>query len=140
MRLCFTFITAIAVLAAPLPALAQQETRKLIVSERAIAEGMAPFDSRFSRGATESLAQGQRDSFKNGTIIGAVIGAVVMGSAVGALCRALQEPSDPSCWGSGLVGAAMGAGVGALGGLGIDALVTRSPRQSSPEPAPARGR
>jgi fermentation-respiration switch protein FrsA (DUF1100 family) len=79
--------------------------------------------------------QGQRDSLKNGTIIGAVIGAVAMGAGVGALCRALQEPSDPSCWGSGLMGAAIGAGIGALGGLGIDALLARSP--SEPKPAPA---
>ena len=97
MRLFFTFITAITLLAAPVPALAQQDTHKLIISERAIAAGMgntfdSPFDSRFSRVATESLAQGgQRDSFKNGTIIGAVIGAVAMGSAVGALWQDKSE-------------------------------------------------
>jgi hypothetical protein len=118
-----TWLVVLTLVTAPIPAAAQEiPHRKLIISERAIAAGMAA-----NPPAPAQVNRGQRDSLKNGTIIGAVIGAIAMGAGVGALCKALQEPTDPSCWGSGLVGAAMGAGIGALGGLGIDALMTRSP-------------
>ena len=138
--LCTLVVTTL--VTAPVPAMAQQPfdsrfgqvaaesvaqgqepARKLIISDRAIALGMA---------ANAQVNQPQRDSLKNGTIIGAVIGAVGMGIGVGLLCKALQEPSDPSCWQSVGVGAVYGAGIGALGGLGIDALMTRSPRGLSP--------
>ena len=130
--LCTLVVTTL--VTAPVPAMAQDEpARKLIISDRAIALGMASSDSALSRVATDSAAQGgQRDSLKNGTIIGAVIGAVVMGTGVGLLCKALQEPSDPSCWQSVGVGALYGVGIGAVGGLGIDALMTRSPGALSP--------
>ena len=125
------------VLSVATPAIAQQRSLdvpsgKLIISDRAIADGMS------SARSVAPPAQGSRDSLKNGTIVGAVIGAVVMGTGVGLLCKALQEPSDPSCWGSASMGAAMGAGIGALGGLGIDAMLTRSPRALPPSLSPPK--
>ena len=142
--LCTLVVTTL--ITAPVPAMAQQPfdsqfshvaaesvaqgqepVRKLIISERAIALGLAA-----NAPAPAQVNRPQSDSLKNGTIIGAVIGAVGMGIGVGLLCKALQEPSDPSCWTSVGVGALYGVGIGALGGLGIDALMTRSPRAVSP--------
>ena len=59
---------------------------------------------------------------------GAIAGAAVFGGFVTFLCNALQEPSDPSCLGSSLLGIGMGAGIGAAAGAGIDALAQRSPQ------------
>jgi hypothetical protein len=92
---------------------------RLIISARAIEDGMAahaPAQSRQSR-----------DSLKNGTIIGAVIGAVAMAGFVTWLCNELKEPGDPSCWKAVPIGGLYGAGIGAAIGLGIDALAMRQP-------------
>ena len=129
--LCTLIVTTL--VTAPVPALAQQQpARKLIISDRAIALGMAE-----NPPAPAQVNRPQRDSLANGTIIGAIIGAAVMGTGVGLLCKALQEPSDPSCWQSVGVGVLYGAGIGAVGGLGIDALMTRSARALSPKPPAA---
>lgn len=121
------------------PAIAQERSldvsaAKLIISDRAIAEGMAAH----ARSAESAAQPNQRDSVKDGMIIGALVGALLMGTGVGLLCKALQEPSDPSCWKSVGVGGLYGAGIGVAAGAGVDALMTRSPHALSPEPAPAR--
>lgn len=64
-----------------------------------------------------------RDSLKNGTLIGAIIGGIAFGGFVSWLCNALQEPSDPSCLGPSLIYTGVGAGLGAAAGAGIDALM-----------------
>jgi hypothetical protein len=122
MRFCVYFLAA-ALLLAPAPVAAQQhgrpaDHRRLIISEKAIADALA---------AEQPSTRGQRDSLKNGTIIGAVIGAAIMGTGVMLLCTALKEPGDPSCWKSSGLAIAIGAGTGALGGAGIDALLSQRP-------------
>jgi hypothetical protein len=105
----------------PLTAAAQQlepsnDAPRLIISDQAIADALA---------AEQPASRSQRDSVKNGTIIGAVVGAAVMGGFVTFLCHALKEPGDPPCWKSSGLAIAIGAGAGALGGAGIDALFVR---------------
>ena len=124
MRFC-AYSVALALLLAPLPVAAQQHTastdsRRLIISEKAVADALA---------AEQPSSRSQRDSVKNGTIIGAVFGAAIMGVGVTLLCNALKEPGDPSCWKSSGLAIAIGAGAGALGGAGIDALMMREPER-----------
>jgi hypothetical protein len=121
-------ITVTLVLAIPAPAMAQplpqdQAPTRLVISDRAIALGMAAHPP--------APPMQSRDSIKNGTIIGAVLGAVAMGGFVGWLCNALQEPGDPSCMKSALTGGALGAAIGAAAGAGIDALASRQPWPAS---------
>jgi hypothetical protein len=80
-----------------------------------------------------------RDSLWNGAAIGAAIGGGATTAFVAFVCHALKEPGDPSCWGGVLAVGALGAGVGAAAGAGIDALRSeatwRSPawRHESPQ-------
>jgi hypothetical protein len=59
------------------------------------------------------------------TLCGAAAGAAPAGVLGGFLCKAFQEPSDPSCIGDTFRIAAVGAAIGAGAGLGIDAALTR---------------
>jgi hypothetical protein len=103
--------------------------KKLVISDEAIARA-------FEDDARASVFQDRPDSLKNGIIIGAVIGGAAMGIFVTALCNALHEPGDPPCWQSTLTAGALGAGIGAAAGAGVDALVARQ----TPLPTrPARG-
>ena len=68
-----------------------------------------------------------RDSLKNGAIIGAVVGGLAMGVFAGVICYALHEEGNPSCVPGTLMIGALGAGIGAAAGAGIDALATRPP-------------
>jgi hypothetical protein len=90
---------------------------RLIVSDAAIARGLAEHPP--------TPVAHSRDSLKNGTIIGAVVGAAIFGGYVTFLCKALQEPSDPSCFKSSLLAIGIGAGGGAAAGAGVDALFVR---------------
>lgn len=92
---------------------------RLIISDRAIAVGMAMHPP--------APPQQSRDSLKNGAIIGGVVGGIAMGGFVGWLCHMLKEPGDPSCWKSVGYAGALGAAIGAAGGAGIDALAIRDP-------------
>lgn len=69
---------------------------------------------------------GARDSVKDGLIIGAVAGGVAAGLFGTVLCHALKEPGDPSCVPGVLTIGALGAGIGAAAGAGIDALISES--------------
>ena len=67
-----------------------------------------------------------RDSLKNGAIIGAIIGAAAFGTYAGVFCKATEEPgSHQECWRDTLRFAAIGAPIGAGGGLAIDAAFSR---------------
>ena len=116
MRIC-TLVATLAVMASAIPVAAQQNAPKLIISDRAIAGGVA---------ATPPAQPPGDDSLKNGALIGAVIGGVALGGFVSWLCNMLQEPSDPSCLGGSLLYAGVGAGIGAAAGAGIDALASTS--------------
>jgi hypothetical protein len=120
MRTC-ALITVFCLVFSPIAASAQHSSStaappRLIISEKAVADALA---------AEQPRRRDDRDSVKNGAIIGAIVGAAIFGGFVTFLCNALQEPSDPSCLGSSLMGTAIGAGGGALGGAGIDALMYR---------------
>lgn len=67
----------------------------------------------------------RRDSLTNGLIIGAVVGAAAFGGFGAILCKAYQEPQGPSCVSDTLRFVAIGAAIGAGGGLAIDAALTR---------------
>ena len=126
----FTCFVMLSVMVAPVPASAQQPgnqgTTSLIISERAIADGLA------SAPPAAAAAQRNNDSKKNGAIIGAIVGGVALGGFVGFLCNALKEPGDPSCLPWTLLYVGVGAGIGAVAGLGIDALIARQPQQFPP--------
>jgi hypothetical protein len=92
---------------------------RLIISEKAVADALV---------AEQPRERENRDSLKNGATIGAIIGGVALGGFVGWLCNALQEPSDPSCLPPALLYTGIGAGIGAVAGLGIDALFARQPQ------------
>jgi len=64
----------------------------------------------------------QRDSLRNGAIIGTVIGAAAFGAFAAALCNAYQEEGVDSCLPDTLRFAAIGGAIGAGAGLAIDAL------------------
>jgi hypothetical protein len=120
MRVLAIFVP-LCLLLSPLPVLAEQrapahDRPRLIISERAIADALAN---------EQPSSRSPRDSVKNGAIIGAVIGAAVMGGFVTFLCHALKEPGDPPCWKSSGLAIGIGAGAGALGGAGIDALFAK---------------
>lgn len=70
-----------------------------------------------------------RDSLKNGAIAGAITGGVafaLLGSAGCAFGDVYGGESD--CTGTVIVATAIGAGVGALIGVGVDALFERAPQ------------
>ena len=116
---------ALVVLFIGAPAAAQERdaggapaVKKLVISDEAIARA-------FENEARASVFQDRPDSLKNGIIIGAVVGGAAMGLFVTALCNALHEPGDPPCWQATLTSGALGAGIGAAAGAGIDALAAR---------------
>jgi hypothetical protein len=118
----FALFVPICLLLSPLTAIAEQRANahdapRLIISEKAIADAIAN---------VQPAPHSQRDSVKNGAIIGAVIGAAVMGGYVTFLCHALKEPGHPPCWKSSGLAIGIGAGAGALGGAGIDALFRKA--------------
>lgn len=78
--------------------------------------------------ATQSTPA-HRDSLRNGAIIGAVAGGlsgVVLGTVGCATTAGLGDP-DSSCTGGVLLVGAIGAGLGAVIGLGIDAMFEQAP-------------
>jgi hypothetical protein len=103
---------------------------RLIISEKAVADALA---------AEQPSMREDRDSLKNGALIGAIIGGIAFGGFVGWLCNALQEPSDPSCLPPAMLYTGVGAGIGAVAGLGIDALFARSPGVPAPRQMPGIG-
>ena len=123
MRTC-TALVVFSLVLTPVGALAQQSNAtfappRLIISEKAVADVLA---------AQQPRMREDRDSLKNGAAIGAIIGGIALGGFVGWLCNALQEPSDPSCLPPALLYTGVGAGIGAVAGLGIDALFVRQPQ------------
>lgn len=115
----FTLVAAILV-PAPAPAAAVNGPGPLA---RAAQTYVAPAGAMAAR-----RQQPARDSLKNGAIIGAVAGGVsfaVLGSAGCALGGLYGGESD--CTGPLIGLTAAGAGLGALIGVGVDALFERAP-------------
>jgi hypothetical protein len=127
------FVAVLLLMAVPTaaePRSTDEPGRKLIVSQRAVVDALERTPT--SAASIAAQTQGQRDSLKNGALVGAVVGALAMGTGVGLLCKALQEPTDPSCWGSVGVGALYGAGIGVAAGVGLDALFVKGQRAVQP--------
>src|SRR5687768_2730286 len=123
MRTC-TLITVFCLVFSPIGASAQQNSSiaappRLVISDKAVADALA---------AEQPSMRERRDSVGNGAIIGAIVGAAAMGGFVMFLCNALKEPGDPPCWKSSGLAIGIGAGAGALGGAGIDALFAKQQR------------
>lgn len=123
-------LLSMAIPAAAEPTTTDEPKSRLILSERAVWDALDRTPTPMASEATQT--QGQRDSLKNGAVIGAIVGAAVMGTGVGLLCKALQEPTDPSCWGSAGIGALYGAGIGVAAGVGLDALFVKGQRAVQP--------
>jgi len=128
-----TLITVCCLVLSPIAASAQHNSwtaapSRLVISEKAVADASA---------AEQPVMREGRDSLKNGALIGAVIGGIALGGFVGWLCNMLQEPSDPSCVPPALLYTGVGAGIGALGGAGIDALFVRLPGAPAPRRMPS---
>lgn len=87
--------------------------------------------SRGVTGIVEPKARVQprqpRDTLANGVIIGAIAGAIALGAFAAVLCKAQQEPGGPSCVSDTVRIAAVGAAIGAGGGLIVDAALSRQP-------------
>jgi hypothetical protein len=115
MRLCCIVVLLVA---SSTPAVAQE---RLIISDRAIAMALEKHPP--------APAIQSRDSVKNGAILGAVIGAVALAAPGAWICHMLREPGDPPCWKGVLTVGAIGAGVGAAAGAGVDALFVREQRR-----------
>ena len=73
-----------------------------------------------------------RDSVKNGAIIGAVVGFIALAAPGAWICHMLKEPGDPPCWKGVVTVGAIGAGVGAAAGAGVDALFVQNQRKLLP--------
>ena len=122
MRCTSLWIVILFSVVAALPAAAQTGpptgAPRLIISKHAIAAGLAS--------APAAPPAPSRDTVLNGAVIGAIVGAVSAAVFGGLLCHALAEEGDPPCWRSMGPILALGAGVGAAAGVGIDALPSRS--------------
>jgi hypothetical protein len=84
----------------------------------------------FSRTAQGPQSKPQRDSLKNGALIGLTVGAVsglFLGAVGCGLAAGLSETGESSCTRPVLVGALVFGAVGAGIGAGIDALLERAP-------------
>src|SRR5512145_1163420 len=66
-----------------------------------------------------------RDTLRNGAIIGAVVGAAALGTVAGFYCHLYQEEGGPSCLSDTVRAAAIGAAIGTVAGLTLDAALTR---------------
>lgn len=95
-----------------------QALHKLVISNEAIARALAEERPMI-------VQQEQRDSLANGAIIGAIVGGVAMGAFGAWICVMTGEEGDPPCWRGILTISALGVGIGAAAGVGIDALAAR---------------
>ena len=80
--------------------------------------------------APRQQAAKSNDSLKNGAIVGAIAGGLTVGvlAATGCAAGGALGVGESDCGGPVLVGMAIGAGLGALIGVGVDALFQRVPQ------------
>jgi hypothetical protein len=74
--------------------------------------------------AQAPAASPRRDSVLNGAVIGAVAGGAALAVIGGVICNLLHEEGNPPCWRGTLAVGAVGAGIGAAAGAGIDAMIS----------------
>lgn len=79
-----------------------------------------------SADSARQLKTNDRDSLKNGALIGGITGGLALGGFVGWLCHALDETEGSGdCVKAALLYAGIGAAGGAAIGIGVDALFDR---------------
>jgi hypothetical protein len=124
---------ALLVAVAPDEAIAQTDAAKPVtIAERVAAARFSPGMLKPDRSAAKPFTRlqpasgGSRDSLKNGALIGAIVGAVALGGLGAAVCQSFREPTDPSCLGSTLRIAAVGAAIGLGAGVAVDAALTHN--------------
>ena len=88
--------------------------------------------------AQPPAAAPRRDSVLNGAVIGAVAGGAALAVIGGVICNLLHEEGNPSCWRSTVAVGAIGAGIGAAAGAGVDALMSTSTLSSPTSPPTPR--
>lgn len=80
-----------------------------------------------------TFQNGSRDSLTNGGIIGAIAGGILgalggaTGCGYGSILVTATTGKEPDCTGPTMVGTIIGAGLGSLVGMGVDALFERAP-------------
>lgn len=95
--------------------------------------------------AVPAVAQrGDKDSLKNGAIIGGVVGAAAMGGFIYTLCRAMDDTGgQTNCGGPALIWGGIAGAAGAAVGAGVDALFDQqsiaAPRKARPGFTPSAG-
>ena len=97
----------------------EQEARVLELSASALAVSIDGVRRDLVEGNVTRIRQRLPDSRKNGALIGFLIGAA--GSTVGA--KAMESPAGACSGGCVAANVLVGGGLGALVGLGIDALI-----------------
>ena len=94
--------------------------------------------------AGTAAQRGDRDSLKNGAIIGGVVAGAAMGGFLYTLCRAMDDTGgNANCAGPALVWAGLAGAAGAAVGAGVDALFDQqsiaAPRKARPGFKPSAG-
>src|SRR3954462_405522 len=116
--------------------LALLSTMPAVSHPAAVRQDASPFATAlrhppaFSRTTQAPQSKPQRDSLKNGALIGLTVGAVsglFLGAVGCGLSVGLSETGETSCTGPVLVGALIFGAAGAGIGAGIDALFERAP-------------
>lgn len=112
-----------------------------------VAPGLAAQAAAIASAAPVSGAVAQRDdrdSLKNGAIIGGVVAGAAMGGFLYTICRAMDDTGgEANCVGPALIWAGIAGAGGAAVGAGIDALFDQeaiaAPRKARPGFKPAAG-
>jgi hypothetical protein len=113
-------------LRATLSALAVPTVRGAAASEN---QALRAAPVRLGGALQPTTPNGERDSLKNGAVIGAIAGAAALGGFGLFLCHALDDTGgDPDCFPEALYIAALGGGIGLGAGLAVDALLARHPQ------------
>ena len=129
-----TVLTSVALASAlsfPISARPHSEIRDARPLARAIADAASP--KTFAASPAGTFQNGSRDSLTNGGIIGAIAGGILgavggaTGCGYGSILDAATTGEEPNCTGPTLVGTIIGAGLGSLVGMGVDALFERAP-------------
>ncbi len=97
-------------------------------SESWVAMGIRSGGTVTTPSALQSVPE-RRDPLKNGAVIGAIAGGLTGAALWGLGCAATSGlgTEEDTCTGAMLVGGAVGAGLGAVIGLGIDAMFEQAP-------------
>jgi hypothetical protein len=109
-------------MAIPVSAIAGQERRPISLVDLRRPEGALP---PLANPPARAQHGSSRDTLANGALLGAVAGSAGAAAFAALICHIYQEQRGPSCWPDTLRGAAIGAAIGTVAGVTIDAAFTR---------------